>query len=550
MRQIAWLAAAALAVCGLVLAGLAWFSGMVGGGVTAGSAVDLQSRTITSSLSAEPPQMDSTRATDTISFMLMGHVFEGLLRYDAQDNIVPGVAERWEITPGKATFWLRKDARWSDGAPVTARDFVFAWRKVVDPDNASEYAFILYCVKNAEAINTGGMAIENLGVRAVDDYQLEVQFERPTPIFDKLVAFAVYGPVREDFYARTAGRYAADADTMVYNGPFMMTRWIHGAHVRLEKNPLYWNRDAIRLNAIDFPYITGDANALVNLFKDGAIVSTTLGAERLEEAMALRWHLGRYPSGMVYYLNFNFRTGRPTANFHLRRAMQLASDPGELVNKVIAMPGNIPARSLFPTWLKGSEAAFREEHAPPAVGVDLAAAREHLEIARRELGLKEFPPLVLLSTDSPVMTKVSEYYQGLFRRTLGLDIRIDRQILKQLFEKQAAGDFDLTTSGWGPDYMDPLTYGDLMASWNGNNRGRYSNPALDAQVRIAQTSLDQPARMRAFAEIQRILLDDAVQLYGFEQGSVYVMRPELKGVRFRQVSPSPDYTQAWLEAGP
>ena len=549
LRQMIWLAAAAVAAFVLLLVGLAWASGLTGGGDASSRAIDVDKATITLALSSEPPQMDSTRSTDQVSHLLLGHVAEGLLRLDADDNIVGGVAERWEITPQKATFWLREDALWSDGVPVTAKDFVFAWRKVVDPANAAEYAFILYYVKNAEAINTGKMPIEKLGVRALSDRVLEVDLEQPTAIFDKLVAFSVYNPVREDFYNSTNGRYAADADMMLYNGPFTMTRWVHGAHVRLEKNPRYWNRDAIRLNVIDFPYLTVDSNAAVNLFKDGAIASTGLGAEQLDEAMALRWSLGRYVDGGNFYIDFNFRPGRLTANYHLRKAMQLVSDSGELVNKVIGLPGYVASKSLFPSWLKGLSGKFRAEYPPPELKVDVAAAREHLAIAKRELGLQEIPPLVLLSDDGALSNKQSEYYQNLFRRTLGLEVRIDKQTFKQRLEKMTSGDFDMVMAGWGPDYADPLTYGDLMASWNGNNRGKYVNPALDAQVRIAQTSLDQAARMQAFAEIQRILIDDAVQLYSYERGVVYVARPELKGVVHRQLSPTTDYTYAWLEGG-
>ena len=135
-------------------------------------------KTITRVLAQEPPQLDSTRATDQVSIFVLGHIMEGLLRYDASNRLVPGVAERWDLRPDGATFWLRDDARWNDGRPVTAHDFVFAWRTIVDPANASEYAFILYYIRNAEAINAGQMPPEALGVRATSDRVLEVAFER------------------------------------------------------------------------------------------------------------------------------------------------------------------------------------------------------------------------------------------------------------------------------------------------------------------------------------------------------------------------------------
>jgi len=550
VRQLLWLGALSLAGFVALMGALAWASSITGGSAISGRAVDYETKTITRALAQEPPQLDSTRATDQVSIFVLGHIMEGLLRYDASNRLVSGVAERWDIRPDGATFWLRDDARWSDGRPVTAHDFVFAWRKIVDPANASEYAFILYYVKNGEAINGGQMAPEALGVTAVDDRTLEVEFERPVGFFDKLVAFAVYLPVREDFYDSRDGRYGADVEDLVYNGPFMMTRWVHGAHLRLEKNPQYWNRNAVQLNVIDMPYVTSDTAAVVNLFKDGSIASATLGAEQLDDAMKLRWKLGRYSDGSVFYIDFNFRQERLTSNFHLRRALQLVNDSGELVNKVIGLPGYLPAVSLFPIWLNGVEGPFRQEYPPPVVTPDLALARQHLERAKQELGVTEIPPLVLLTGDAPIANKQAEYFQNLFQRTLELEIRIDKQIFKQRLEKMTSGDFDMVAAGWGPDFADPLTYGDLYASWNGNNRGKYNNPELDEQVRIAQNALDQQTRMDAFGEIQRILIEDAVQLPNYERGLVYVEDPRLKGVVHRSVGTDPDYSTAYLVENP
>ena len=546
VRQVLWLGAVCTVGFIALMAALAWASSVTGGSSVARQAIDFETRTITSALSQEPPQLDSTRSTDQVSFFILGHVMEGLLRYDANDRLVPGVAKRWDIRSDGATFWLREDARWSDGRPVTAHDFVFAWRKVVDPANASEYAFILYYLKNAEAVNSMEMPVDRLGVRAVSDRVLEVEFERPVAFFDKLMAFGSYYPVRKDFYVSRKNRYGAGAEDLVYSGPFMMTRWVHGAHVRLEKNPYYWNRDTIQLNAIDMPYVTSDSNAVVNLFKDGSIVSATLGAEQLDNAMKLRWNLGRYNDGSVFYIDFNFRPERLTSNVHLRKALQFVNDPGELVNKVIALPGYQPAVSLFPAWLNGVEGPFRQEYPPPTVTPDLAKAREYLELAKHELGIEELPPLVLLTGDAPISNKQAEYFQNLFMRTLGIQVKIDKQIFKQRLEKMTSGDFDMVAAGWGADFADPLTYGDLYASWNGNNRGRYNNPALDEQVRIAQSSLDPRTRMNAFGEIQRILIEDAVHLPNYERGIVYVQVPGLKGVVHRAVGTDPDYTYAYL----
>ncbi len=543
-RQLLLLGLLGVAGFALLMLVLGWLSELTGSSSGSADAVDAATGTITLSLSGEPPQLDSTRMTDQVSGHVMGHIMEGLLRYDAQNRLVPGVAERWEITPEGATFHLRDNARWSDGSAVTAADFVFSWRRTVTPSTASEYAFIMFPIKNAEAISNGKLHPDQLGVRAVDPHTLEVTFERPVSYFDKLMAFSTYLPIREAFFNSRNGRYGADAEDLLYNGPFTMTRWVHGAHIRFEKNELYWDKDRIRLNVIDMPYITSDSNAVLNLFKDGKIAVAGLDAETLDNALEQRWHLNRFNDGSVFFLEFNHRPERLTHNLNLRKALQLVTDPSELVFKVMKLPGNLPGESLFPVWLRGVDGPFRQEYPAPQHRVDFDAARRHLELAKQELGLAEMPALVMLTGDNPISNKQSEYFQNVFKKTLGIDVKIDKQIFKQRLAKMTSGQFDMVMAGWGPDFDDPLTFGDLFSSWNANNRGLYNNPELDRQVRIAQASLDPKTRMDAFAEIQRIIYEDAVILTHYERGVVYVRDPRLQGVVRRAVGTDPDYTNA------
>jgi oligopeptide transport system substrate-binding protein len=548
-RQLVVLAAGSIAAVALLMLGLAWASGMTGPGAGAGQGIDPRTRTVTAVLRQEPPQLNSILSTDAVSSMVLGHLVEGLLTYDEHNELAPGVAERWAVTDTDATFWLRDDAIWSDGEPVTAHDFVFAWRMVVDPANASEYANILYPIVNAEAINRGELPPEALGVEAVDDRTLHVRLARPTAYFDKLTAFKTYLPVREDFYRASNGRFGAGHDKLLYNGPFVMTRWVHGAHVRMEKNPRYWNADRVHIDILDFPYITEDPNARLNLFKDGRIAFTELSEENLNEAMVQGWHLHRFMDGTVFYVEFNHRDGRISRNRSFRKAIQHALDPAELVYRVIRLPGYLPGESLFPVWLQGVEKPLRQEKPANWPAADPVAARRFLEQARQELGLTRFPPLVLLSGDTPVANKQSEYYQETLRRVLGLEIRIDKQIFKQRLAKMASGEFDMVLAGWAPDYDDPFTFAELFASWNFNNRGRYSNPELDRWIRVAEDATDPRVRVDAFGEIQRIIEEEVVIVPNYERGVVYVVDPRLKGLVRRSVGVDPDFSFARIVEG-
>ena len=547
--QLIWLGLAATIGFALLMGLLYWVSALTGSHTATLDAIDAESGTVTLLLRTEPPQLDSTRATDSVSISVLGHVMEGLLRFDENNQLAPGVAERWEIREDGATFWLRPDARWSDGVPVTAHDFVFAWRTAISPATASEYAFILYPVKNGESINSGNLPIEALGVQAVNNQTLEVEFEQPLAYFEELVAFSTYHPIREDFYHSREGRYGADVDDLLYNGPFEMTLWVHGAHVRLEKNPDYWGRERIRLNVIDMPYFTTDATSALNLFKDGKVaVVDYLGAEQLNEVLQQRWQLKRFGDGSVWFLAFNFSPDRATSNWHLRKALQLVTDPSELVNRVIKLPGNLPGESLFPVWLQGVNTFFRQEHPVPKIELNLEAAREHLRMAMEELGLDNPPSIALLVDDSPGAAKQAEYFQNLYGSQLGLEIRIDRQIFKQRLAKMQNQDFDLAVYGWGPDFADPLTFGELFASWNPNNNGRFNNTEYDESVRLAQSSLNPQTRMEAFGRQQEILIEEVALIPNYERGRVYITDRRLQGVVRRAVGPDPEYTNAFISS--
>ncbi len=514
--------------------------------VQAQPAVDLEQQRIRIALSTEPPTLNSMISTNTVSFFVLGHIMEGLMQYGAGGELVGGVAERWQLREDGATFWLRKNARWSDGQPVTAQDFVFAWRQALLPATGSQYAFIFYPIANAEAVNRGELPVEQLGVEAVNDHRLEVRFARPCPYFLNLTAFMSYYPIRQDLFQSRGQRYAAEANDMLYNGPFMLTRWVHGAELLLEKNPHYWGRERVRLNAIDMAYVTSDTQAVFNLFQDGRVAFASLDEEGLGVALEKGYALKKFHTGAQYFLEFNFRPERVTANHALRRAVQAVFDPQELVNQVLATPANVPGQSLFPITVKGVKGRFRDEYPAPTVTRNLQQARALIEQAKAELGIEQLQ-LVLLAGDSPRAAREAEYFQYLLQQGLGVEVKIDTQMFKQYLQKMHAGDFDIAIAGWGPDFDDAITFGDLFASWNKNNRGHYASEEYDHWVRVAQQSSDQSERMAAMAELQRIIVEDVVIIPTFERGSIYVQQPQLKGVVRRLFAADPDYRYAWIE---
>jgi len=509
-----------------------------------GAAVDSKNQTITIALTQEPPSLNTTQTTDTVSFFVLGHVQEGLVRYDPRGRIAPGVASEWVVKDNTIDFTLRVDARWSDGSEVTAADFVYAWQQLVDPATAAPYASIMLPVKNASAIISGAKSPASLGVTAISKHQLRVELERPCGYCVSLMAHASFFPIKQAFHEKQGRSYGAEANTLLYNGPFTLSQWTHGAQLTLTKNPQYWDKNAVQLTAINIDYITEDNRARLNLFRDESIALARLGAETVADAVSQRMRLRTFLTGGMSYLRINVKQDRLMSELKLRRALQLVFDSDEFVNQVIGIPGYKPTMTFFPSWLPGANGAFAEEHPPMKPLRDLALARRLVDEVKQDRGDGELPSITLLTVASPTGAKVAEYLQGLAAQHLGLTIKIDQQTFKQYLAKAAQGDFDLAISSWYPDFNDVVTYADLLASWNGNNRGYYNNPDYDQWLEVLHDSAVTQDRMTAAARLQDIIFEDVPVIPMAETGSAYLQHTKLRGVVRRVLGPDPDFTRA------
>ena len=507
-------------------------------------AVDFERQSITIALTQEPPNLDSLRTTDLVSFFVIGHVNEGLVRYNQRGKLVPGVAVSWEQTEQQITFRLRQNAKWSDGSAVTAHDFVYAWRTLNDPETAAPYAAIMYPILNAQRIQKGELPATALGVTAIDDFTLQVDLEGPCGYCITVMVHAAFYPVNRKFHLSMGDRYGAEANQLLYNGPFKLVNWVHGAEMTLVKNPTYWNADSIHLNELKVGYITEDNRTRLNLFRDGRIALARMGADTVNDAAAQGMRLRTFVTGGMAYLRFNNTPTSLMGQEKLRRAIQLIFDPNEFVNKVIGIPGYKPAHSFFPSWLNGVDGKFVDEFPLAPVGRDLDKARQLAEEVRSELGVDKLPAITLLSTTSPTGAKIAEYFQGLIGRHLGIDVKVDQQTFKQYIEKVNRQDFDISLASWYPDFDDVVTYADLLASYNENNDGRYNSAEYDEWLSKLMDTSDPAERMAAADKLQKLIRSDVPVLPMAETGSAYLQHPKLRGVVRRVLGADPDYTFA------
>ena len=509
-----------------------------------GAAVDFERQAITIALTQEPPNLDSLRTTDLVSFFVIGHVNEGLVRYDRRGKIVPGVAKSWEQNGKVITFHLRDNARWSDGSPVTAHDFVYAWRTLNDPATAAPYAAIMYPIRNAQKIQKGELPVNDLGVKAIGDFTLQVELEGACGYCITVMNHSAFYPVNEKFHRAMAKSYGAEADKLLYNGPFKLVKWVHGAEMTMVKNPDYWNADTIALNELNIGYITEDNRTRLNLFRDGRIALARMGADTVNDAASQGMRLRTFVTGGMAYLRLNHTPESAMSHRKLRQAIQLIFDPDEFVNKVIGIPGYKPAHSFFPSWLNAVEDKFVTEFPLTPIDRDVLAAQKLVAEVRAEMGVAQLPAITILSTTSPTGGKIAEYFQGLIKQHLDIDVKVDQQTFKQYIDKVNRQEFDIALASWYPDFDDVVTYADLLASYNENNDGRYISKAYDNWLAKLMNSADPAERMAAADQLQKLIQADVAVIPMAETGSAYLQHPKLRGVVRRVLGADPDYTFA------
>ena len=489
--------------------------------------------------SAEIPSMDSAVAEDTVAFNILNNVNEGLFRLNEENLAVPALAEAEpEVSEDGLTYTFKlRDANWSNGEPVTANDFVFSWQRAVDPATGSPYGPYMMAgtILNATQIAAGEMDKAELGIKAVDEKTLEVTLERPTPYFMSLMAFGTFYPQNEAFVTEKGDAYASNSENILYNGPFTLTNWDGtGLTWSMEKNPEYWDAETVNLDTINVDVVKEPATT-VNLYnsgeKDHAILNGEFARQYGEDEEVVS---DLEPT--VFYLKFNQeRNGEQTAlmNVNIRKAIAMAFNKQDLVDVVLAN-GSLPANYLVPTefTFDESNADFREVNGD-MLEFNAEEAKELWATGMEEEGLTELT-LELLGGDTETAKNMDAYLKDQLETNLeGLTVDLKAVPFSVRLELDEAQDYDLQTSGWGPDYQDPMTFIDLFVTGSSHNLMSYSNPEFDALVESAKGELaqDSAARWEAMAQAEKILLeDDAAIAPIYQRGEKALQKPYVNNI--------------------
>ncbi|MBA3426411.1 MAG: peptide ABC transporter substrate-binding protein [Rubrobacter sp.] len=490
------------------------------GGGTGGGAV-------TVNLGDTIRDLDSTTTTDGVSSNVLVNVIEGLYRLDENAQPVPAQAEGVEISDDKLTytFTLRDGLQWSDGSPVTAMDFEYAWFKALDPKTAGQYAYIIaQFVQGATEYNAGDGKREDVAIRATGDKTLEVKLVAPSPFWLGLTAFFTYYPQKQSFVEEQGDGYAQSTDALLYNGPYMLTEFDPTKGITLVKNQKYWDAGSVGIPKVVVK-IVKELDTAVNLHEAGELDLTEIDSEYVREFRDSP-DFDQRTTFICVYLSFNNEL--PIfQNVNIRKAFQLGYDRKALTSKLLN-DGSVPASGYVPDGIDGPEdQTFREAQGPVQKPFDAAEAKRLFQKGIEEVS--ENPAIELLSFDDSTARDIATFLQSQFEDNLGAKIDVKIQPFDRKLELEANGDFQLSYQGWGADYNDPMTFLDLWLSDASFNTGKYANKEYDRLITQAQQEAGAAKRLKMLREAEKLLVEeDAGVGPMYFEGEVYLIEPFIK----------------------
>jgi len=477
---------------------------------------------------SEPPSLHSGLATDTSSSAIIQNIFEGLMTLE-NGKPIPAAAESYEISEDLLTYTFKlRDAQWTNGDPVTANDFAFAWKWALDPVNVSQYASILYPIKGAEAFNTGSGSADDLGIKVIDEKTIEVTLEAPTPYFLELTAFKTMYPIHQATQEANPTWYA-EAETIVSNGPFTLTEWVHNGSMVLTKSETYWDAANVNIDTVNISMVESETSQMT-MFDAGEIdfLGANFGVVPLDAINRLKSEgsLNVKDYSGIYWYKLN-TTDKVMSNVNIRKALALAIDREALV-KNITKGEEQPALGIVPNAVEGfgdDEGYFKD--------ADFKTAKEYLATGLKELGLSDPSELEIAVSynTSEAHAAIAQFIQQGWTSELGIKVKLDSAEWQVYLDKLSNLDYQVGRLGWVADYNDAYTFLEMYNSANnGNNQTGWENAEYTTLLKQSTTETDPAKRTELLKQAEAIMIDEMPIIPIYFNTNLYIAKDYVTGI--------------------
>jgi len=492
--------------------------------------------------------MDNSLATDIISAETLNNTGQGLLQFGKNNKVFPAVAKSYSKSKDGTTytFNLRK-SQWSNGDQVTAKDFVYGWQRTVNPKTASQYAYLYADVKNANAIMNGKKPVSSLGIKAVGNYKVVVTLTHAVSYFPTLVSQVSFFPQNQSVVNKYGKKYASNAQTNVYNGPFKLTYWTGTSdNWTMSKNAKYWDAKDVKLKQVKFSAVKDPQTAL-SQYQSGKLDAIYLSGQQPRNFKGNKDYRS-LASSRAAYIEMNQKKDTLMKNVKARQALSLAINRSEFTNKVLA-DGSTPATGIVTTGLalRNGKDFVKESAVPGATSYNLTKAKQLWKEALKETGRTSYD-MTLMADDTPVAKSTTEYLQSQWTKLPGLKVTNNNIPYKTRLARSASHDFNVVVSLWGADFPDPITDLSLFTSKNSYNNGQWSSKTYDKLIDEAMNkNANKPAaRWQNMIDAQKDLVKQEGIIPLYQGGKPQLLNSKVKGVVYYSVGANWDFSKAYI----
>ncbi|WP_239984833.1 peptide ABC transporter substrate-binding protein [Sporolactobacillus pectinivorans] len=478
---------------------------------------------------AEPTSLDPPMGYDEVSWDPLNNLMEGLTRLGKDNQPQPAIAQKWDVSPdGRTyTFHIRKNAKWDNGDDLTAGDFVYAWKQMLDPKQAAPAAFLAYLIAGGEAYNTGKGSANNVQVKAIGSKTLQVTLTSPQSYFISMVSNPAFFPIDQKV-AEKNPKWYANASTFVGDGPFKLASWKHDSNMVFRKSSTYWDKNTVKLDEVDWAMVS-DPNTEYQMYKTGQLDMASVPVD-LSNQLFKQGKVHVAPQAGTYFFSMNVNM-KPFNNINIRRAFAMAVDNSQITNYIVKQK-NVPAYGFVSPGFKDPSGQDFRTHNGSLYSYDPSQAKKFLAQGLKEEGWKTLPPVTLTYNTSDNNKSIAEAIQAMYQKNLGINIKLANMEWNAYQSQQKAGKFQFSRGSFIADYGDPINFLENFQTGMPINSMKWSNKEYDSLITQAKNEKDDTKRYALMYQAEKLLFQQMPLFTTYFYNQTFLQNSKVHGLVF------------------